>query len=59
MDGNPAYTVHATAHDFRAAINLNFGLFARYDKKKSSNTHRTAHPQFSMCCSRQYVRYHT
>jgi len=23
MDGNPAFTVHATAHAFRAAINLN------------------------------------
>jgi len=22
MDGNPAFTVHATAHAFRAAINL-------------------------------------
>jgi len=23
MDGNPAFTVHVTAHAFRAAINLN------------------------------------
>jgi len=23
MDGNPAFTVHATAHAFKAAINLN------------------------------------
>jgi len=23
MDGNPAFSVHATAHAFRAAINLN------------------------------------
>jgi len=26
MDGNPAFTVHATACAFRAAINLNSGL---------------------------------
>jgi len=31
MNGNPALTVHATAHAFRAAINLNSMLFNRSD----------------------------
>jgi len=30
MDGNPAFTVHATAHDFRAAINLNNMLLRQH-----------------------------
>jgi len=27
MDGNPAFTVHATAHAFRTAINLLISMF--------------------------------
>jgi len=26
MDGNPAFTVHATVHAFRAAINLKYAV---------------------------------
>jgi len=28
MDGNPAFTVHSTAHAFRAAVNFNNMLLA-------------------------------
>jgi len=30
MDGNPAFTVHATAHTFTAAINLNSMLLRQH-----------------------------
>jgi len=30
MDGNPAFTVHATVHAFRAAINLNSMLLRQH-----------------------------
>jgi len=30
MDGNPAFTVHATAHAFRAAINLKSMLLRQH-----------------------------
>jgi len=30
MDGNPAFTVHATAHAFRATINLNSTLLRQH-----------------------------
>jgi len=38
MDGNPGFTVHATAHAFRAVINLNnvaIGNPERYVRKAS------------------------